>query len=135
MSGREDVVFGTVLFGRMQGGEGADRVLGLFINTLPVRIRVGEEGVEAACGARTRCWPSCCGTSTRRWRWRSAAAAVAAPAPLFTALLNYRQQQAGQGRRSEEEARAREGVREFYGQERTNYPVTLSVTTWARGCC
>ncbi|RZM87838.1 hypothetical protein CWO91_42655, partial [Bradyrhizobium genosp. SA-3] len=47
-SDREQVVFGTVLFGRMHGGAGGDRAMGLFINTLPLRLDLDGTAVEAS---------------------------------------------------------------------------------------
>ena len=47
-SGRPEAVSGTVLFGRMQGGADVDRAVGMFINTLPIRLPAGDEGAEAA---------------------------------------------------------------------------------------
>lgn len=42
-NGEEDVVFGTVGAGRRWGAEGAQTLVGLFINTLPMRVRVFSE--------------------------------------------------------------------------------------------
>src|SRR4051794_15176025 len=133
VTGREDVVFGTVLFGRMQGGEGAERVPGIFINTLPVRMRVGQEGVEASV-RRTH---GLLGELLRHEHAPLALAqrcsAVPAPAPLFSALLNYRYSRA-EGQLSGGEAlQAVQGMELLYAEERTNYPCTLSVDDRGEG--
>ncbi|AFC30794.1 fusaricidin synthetase [Paenibacillus mucilaginosus 3016] len=43
--GTEDVVFGTVVSGRPAEIPGIERMVGLFINTIPVRIRCGAEAM------------------------------------------------------------------------------------------
>jgi amino acid adenylation domain-containing protein len=128
LSGRADVVFGTLLFGRMQGGEGADRVMGPLINTLPVRIGVGEEGAEAAVRRTHALLAELLRHEHASLALAQRCSGVAAPAPLFTSLLNYRY--GGGTKRSPEAGQPREGVRGIHAQERTNYPVALAVDDW-----
>jgi amino acid adenylation domain-containing protein len=122
-SGRVDVVYGTVLLGRMQGGGDAQQTLGMFVNTLPLRLRLREcnvvqlieqtqrelvgllEHEHASIAAARRC------------------CAVPASLPLFTSLLNFRHrrpsfdvQQLGTGDPRLEALRGH-----------TNYPVVVSV--------
>ncbi len=129
----EDVVFGTLLVGRMQGNEGSARAMGLFINTLPVRLRVDEQESEAVVrGAHLQ-------LAELLWHEHASLAlaqrcsAVPWPMPLFSALLNYRHSRIGRQARSEEQKRAREGMQVFYLEERTNYPCTLTVDDVAEG--
>ncbi|WP_176328224.1 condensation domain-containing protein, partial [Burkholderia vietnamiensis] len=120
-AGRDEVVFGTVLFGRMQGGAHAERALGMFINTLPVRIGLADGVREALRRTHARL--------ARLLRHEHAPLAlaqqrsgVAAPAPLFSALLNYRYDANAQ-----QTDAAWEGVRALDTGERTNYPLMLAV--------
>src|ERR687890_521936 len=124
LSGRADVVFGTLLFGR--GGEGADRVMGPLINTLPVRIGVGEEGVETAVRRTHALLADLLRHEHASLALAQRSSGVAAPAPLFTSLLNYRHSGA-RGPAQEAEQPGDEGVRGIFGQERTNYPVMVAV--------
>jgi hypothetical protein len=58
-SAREDVVFGTVLLGRIQGNADGQRMLGLFINTLPLRLPLRDLTAAAESSVRARCSAHC----------------------------------------------------------------------------
>jgi amino acid adenylation domain-containing protein len=130
-SGRTDVVFGTVLFGRMQGGEGADRVMGPFINTLPVRITVDEEGVAASARRAHALLAELMRHEHASLALAQRCSAVPTSAPLFSSILNYRYE--AESVPTEESKAVWKGIHKLRAQERTNYPLTLSVNDLGNG--
>src|SRR5262249_17244163 len=132
VSGHEDVVFGTVLLGRMQGGQGADRTLGLFMNTLPVRIRIGEKGVERSAREVHALLAELMRHEHAPLALAQRGSRIAAPAPLFGSLLNYRHSPR-RAAASPESALAWAGIEELEFEGRTNYPLVLSVDDLGEG--
>ncbi|WP_395375880.1 amino acid adenylation domain-containing protein [Marinicella sp. W31] len=129
-SGRDDVVFGTVLSGRLQGTQGADRSIGLFINTLPLRLKFAGNVKKAL----KQTHDELLGLLEHEQASLTLVhdcTDLSGEAPLITTLLNYR--------RDEPEAVAEsllpesgvtdEGpeVTMLDSYERTNYPLTLCV--------
>ncbi|WP_334191086.1 condensation domain-containing protein, partial [Noviherbaspirillum sp.] len=135
VSGRSDVVFGTVLFAGMRDGDGKARLPGMFINTLPIRIDLDDSPVR-------KCVEDVHGLLTRLMRHELASLAraqrcsgVIAPTPLFGALLNYRhnpdRNPPAVAHVADPDAsgeRGGEGIELLGGgARRTNYPLTLEV--------
>ncbi|WP_122314588.1 non-ribosomal peptide synthetase [Pseudomonas cichorii] len=124
-TGKDRVVFGTVLLGRLQGGEGADRGMGMFINTLPLRIDLAGIGVREGARATHARLAELLGhehaSLAQAQRWSG----VAAPLPLFSAILNYRHS-AGQARQDAQQDAWR-GLEILASEKHTNYPLSLNV--------
>ncbi|CAJ8527229.1 non-ribosomal peptide synthase [Burkholderia pseudomallei] len=121
-TGRQDVVFGTVLFGRMQGGAQSDRALGLFINTLPVRMRVAQTGVEASVKGTHAQLAELMRHEHAPLVLAQRCSGVPAQTPLFTSLLNYRY-----SKPKVAAAHIADGIELLDGHERTNYPVSVDI--------
>ena len=118
-SGRDDVVFATVLFGRLSAGAGAERALGMFINTLPLRVRSGigsvEDGVretQAQLAALVRHEQASLALAQR-------CSGVPAGSLLCPSLLNFRHGAPASAPAS--------GLQVLEVHERTDFPVTICV--------
>ncbi len=124
-SGRPEAIFGTVLSGRLQGMSGADRAVGMFINTLPVRI--GLEGISVG-QAVTAVY----GQLSELLKHEQAPLAVAqrcsgvdASVPLFTSLFNYRHSRSSD--KDQQAPLAWDGIKVELGEERSSYPLAVAV--------
>ncbi|KAF7783787.1 amino acid adenylation protein, partial [Pseudoalteromonas rubra] len=125
-SNQQEVVFGTVMSGRMNGGAGVERLLGMLINTLPVAVELQGSSVADLIkdvDKRLKALLSYEQVSLAQAQKHSA---VGSDGPLFSAMLNYRHTE-----RDEADTPAQSSdIQGLSAQERTNYPFNLSVNDY-----
>ena len=127
-SGKHDVVFGSVLLGRLQGSAGAQRTLGMFINTLPLRLQLHALTVEDLVRRTQDELAELLDHEQASLAVAQKCSGIPATSPLFTTLLNYMHRSD-----SDQMEGADTGVELIGGRGGTNYPFLLSVSDEGRG--
>ncbi|WP_045825502.1 non-ribosomal peptide synthetase [Teredinibacter turnerae] len=87
---RDDVVFGTVTSGRLQGASGSDRTFGLFINMLPMRLKLAGLSVAQAMQLTRDSLVELLNYEQAPLVDAQRCADLPGSTPLFSAVLNYR---------------------------------------------
>ena len=128
LASADRVVFGTVLMGRLLGAEATERALGIFINTLPLRLDLAGQTVQAAVQQAHQRLTTLMRHEHAPLALAQRCSGVAAPAPLFNSLLNYRHSASAQSG-----AETWQGIEVLHAQERSNYPLVLSVDDLGQG--
>ncbi|KAG0201783.1 hypothetical protein BGX28_005469, partial [Mortierella sp. GBA30] len=120
-SGQQRIVFGTVLLGRKRTGASSDQAMGLFINTLPIRVDLESDSVEGCVRATHARISALLEHEHAPLTLAQRSSSVAAGMPLFSALLNYRRCL------PLDELKAANRMTLLGSHERTNYPFCLLV--------
>ncbi|WP_038911491.1 non-ribosomal peptide synthetase [Dickeya dadantii] len=128
--GSDTVVFGTVLSGRMHG-ENSDKIMGPCIKTLPLRLDVGEVYAADAVRQTHQRLTALIKHEHATLSLAQQSSGIVAPTPMFSAVFNYRR-----NRPTDIDVL---GDIEFDGvvwhgfEERTNYPISVSVDDFGDG--
>lgn len=128
-SGRNDVVFGSVLLGRLRGQASAQQVLGMFINSLPLRLRLEGISAQELVEQTQRELVELLTHEQASLAVAQRCSGIVGSAPLFTSLFNYRHSVAN----PEAQWSRAKGVQMIAGQDWTNYPITFSVDDEGQG--
>ncbi|MFF3525449.1 amino acid adenylation domain-containing protein [Streptomyces rubiginosohelvolus] len=127
-TGRRDVVFGTVVSGRPAEVPGVTDMIGLFVNTVPVRVTVRPDETLAALAARVQ--DEFAALLPHHHLGLAAIQRAAGHGVLFdtlTALENY----PADGLPALAEATGL-GLREIRGRDATHYPLTFAAVPGER---
>ncbi|MFE0729511.1 amino acid adenylation domain-containing protein [Streptomyces antibioticus] len=125
-SGRDDVVFGTVLSGRLQGVPGVERMLGNFINTLPLRVRLADRSVKDLVSAVDASLKELIAYEQSALTLAQRSSGLDGDATLFSSMINFRYFEPRQGDLGPATLEDL-GIRWLGSLDRTNYPVGVSV--------
>jgi non-ribosomal peptide synthetase component F len=127
ITGRTDVVFGTVLFGRMLRGPGADRAVGMMVNTLPIRIGLSERSAAETLQHTHRLLTELIRHEQAPLALALRCSGVPTSLPLFSSLLNYRHSRIRADEGSDTAASVSPDVSVLWTAERSNFPVAVLV--------
>ncbi|MDO8043121.1 condensation domain-containing protein, partial [Janthinobacterium sp. SUN137] len=124
-SARDDVVFGTVLSGRLQGTAGASNMLGMFINTLPLRLKLEGISVDSLVTQTELALRELLSYEQAPLSLAQRCSGLASHVPLFSAILNYRNAaRSADGQGTDTSA---DDIALLAYRLRTNYPMTISI--------
>ncbi|MES2296924.1 MAG: amino acid adenylation domain-containing protein, partial [Pseudomonadota bacterium] len=126
-SGRDDVVFGTVMSGRLQGTVGAENALGVFINTLPLRVKLKDIKARELIRQVHRALLDLLPYEQTPLALVQRCTSLSGGAPLFSAILNYRHSPQAAPRQADDADADDDNFERIGSHERTNYPCSLSV--------
>ena len=128
-AGERDVVFGATVSGRPPELPGVEEMIGLFINTLPVRVKLSPDETALALMKRLHAWQ----TEAQQYEYSRLVkihewSGAARGATLFKSILVFENYPLDAPALKKSLSFEIQAVRSF---ERTNYPLTLVVAPGA----